>query len=65
PHLRAEHKSESAIQQARAGFSDTVVSAVDWVIDHAPLPQVAKQVLHGVTHSVARAANAVWSFFFD
>ncbi|GKV80670.1 50S ribosome-binding GTPase [Pectobacterium versatile] len=65
PHLRAEHQTDSAVQQARAGFSDTVVSAVDWVIDHSPLPQVAKQVLHGVTHSVARAANAVWSFFFD
>lgn len=65
PHLHKAYRTEDAVQHAQAGFSESVTSAVGWVIDHAPLPQMAKQVLHGVASTVARAASAVWSFFFD
>ncbi|TKU47184.1 GTP-binding protein HSR1, partial [Citrobacter sp. wls714] len=45
-------------------FGDAVVEVIDAVIDLAPLPQAARYALQTVTHTVARAARTVWSFFF-
>lgn len=65
PHLRTRYRTVGIVHTARSSFGDAVVEAVDRIIDGAPLPQVARNMLHQVTHTLARAAKSVWSFFFD
>lgn len=65
PHLHQSYHSAPVRENARSSFSDTVVETLDRVIDSAPLPLIARQVLQVVTHSIAHVARSVWSFFFD
>ncbi|CNI09280.1 TPA: GTPase [Yersinia enterocolitica] len=64
PHLQNGYRTTGVISSARSGFGDAVVEVIDRVIDLAPLPQVARRALQTVTHTIARTAGAVWSFFF-
>jgi predicted GTPase len=64
PHLQVGYRTTSIISIASSSFGDAVVEVIDKVIDLAPLPSVARSALHAVTHTVARAARSVWSFFF-
>lgn len=64
PHLQSGYRTDTIISTARNSFGDTVVEIIDRVIDLAPLPQAARYALQTVTHTVARAARTVWSFFF-
>ncbi|WP_285803382.1 GTPase family protein [Escherichia coli] len=64
PHLQSGYHTPGIITTARNSFGDAVVEVIDAVIDLAPLPQVARCALRTVTHTVARAARTVWSFFF-
>ena len=64
PHLQTGYHTEVVISSARTGFGEAVVEVIDRIIDLAPLPQVARSTLQAVTHTVARAARTVWSFFF-
>lgn len=64
PHLQSGYRTPGIITTARNSFGDAVVEVIDAVIDLAPLPQVARCALQSVTHTVARAARTVWSFFF-
>lgn len=65
PHLHQSYHSTPVRETARSSFGDAVVDTLDRVIDSAPLPQVARQALLAVTHTVAHVARSVWSFFFD
>ncbi|MDM2772729.1 GTPase [Citrobacter sp. Cpo126] len=65
PHLHQSYHSTPIQETARNGFGDAVVDTLDRVIDSAPLPQIARQALQAVTHTVAHIARSVWSFFFD
>ncbi|AOV98668.1 GTP-binding protein HSR1 [Edwardsiella hoshinae] len=64
PHLQPEYQTAAVLTTARQGFGDSVVNVIEQVIDHAPLPGVAREALKGVTHIVARAARTLWAFFF-
>ncbi|GAB0682750.1 hypothetical protein DZ11F48_37620 [Escherichia coli] len=64
PHLQSGYHTPGIISTARNSFGDAVVEVIDAVIDLAPLPQAARYALQTVTHTVARAARTVWSFFF-
>lgn len=64
PHLQNGYRTIGVISSARSGFGDAVVEVIERVIDLAPLPQVARRALQTVTHTIARTAGAVWSFFF-
>ncbi|MGY9364629.1 GTPase family protein [Citrobacter portucalensis] len=64
PHLQSGYRTPGIITTARNSFGDSVVEVIDAVIDLAPLPQAARYALQTVTHTVARAARTVWSFFF-
>jgi predicted GTPase len=64
PHLQTGYRTEVVISSARTGFGEAVVEVIDRIIDLAPLPQVARSALQAVTHTVARTARTVWSFFF-
>ncbi|MEG1422429.1 MAG: GTPase [Citrobacter sp.] len=64
PHLQSGYRTTSIISTASSSFGDAVVEVIDKVIDLAPLPQAARYALQTVTHTVARAARTVWSFFF-
>lgn len=64
PHLQSGYHTPDIISTARNSFGDAVVEVIDAVIDLAPLPQAARYALQTVTHTVARAARTVWSFFF-
>jgi predicted GTPase len=52
------------VSTASGSFGDAVVDVINKVIELAPLPHMARTVLQAATHSVARAARSVWSFFF-
>lgn len=65
PHLHQSYHSVPVRETARSGFGDAVVDTLDRVIDSAPLPQIARQALQAVTHTLAHVARSVWSFFFD
>lgn len=65
PHLHQSYHSAPVRETARSSFGDAVVETLDRVIDRAPLPQVARQALQAVTHTVIHVARSVWSFFFD
>lgn len=64
PHLQFEYQTPQVTSTANHSFGDTVVEAIDRVIDVAPLPQLARSALRAVTHTVARIARQAWSFFF-
>lgn len=64
PHLQNGYRTTSVISTASNSFGDAVVEVIDKIIDLAPLPQVASSALQAVTHTVARAARALWGFFF-
>ncbi|SUF97920.1 GTPase [Salmonella enterica] len=65
PHLQTGYHTEAVISTASSSFGDAVVEVIDKVIVLAPLPLVVRSALQAVTHTVARAARSVWSFFFD
>lgn len=65
PHLHQSYHSAPVRETARSSFGDAVVETLDRVIDCAPLPQIARQALQAVTHTVVHVARSVWSFFFD
>ena len=65
PHVHPSYHSSPIRETARRSFGDAVVDTLDRIIDNAPLPQIARQALHAVTHTVAHVARSVWSFFFD
>lgn len=64
PHLNSAYRTAYTTSTARDSFAELVADTVDHVIDLIPMPQVARNALHAVTHTVARAARSVWSFFF-
>ncbi len=64
PHLHGAYHTPYITSTARESFAELVADAVDHVIDLIPMPQVARNALHAVTHTVAHAARSVWSFFF-
>ncbi|HIC8604279.1 GTPase family protein [Citrobacter freundii] len=64
PHLHSAYRTAYTTSTARDSFAELVVDTVDHVIDLIPMPQAARNALHAVTHTVARAARSVWSFFF-
>ena len=64
PHLYSAYRTAYTTSTARDSFAELVADTVDHVIDLIPMPQVARNALHAVTHTVARAARSVWSFFF-
>lgn len=65
PHLHCAYRTHYTTCNARDSFAELVADAVDHVIELIPMPQVARNALHTVTHTVARAARSVWSFFFS
>ena len=65
PHLHQSYHSAPVRETARSSFGDAVVETLDRVIDRAPLPQIARQALQAITHTVIHVARSVWSFFFD
>ncbi|EGT3582281.1 TPA: 50S ribosome-binding GTPase [Klebsiella quasipneumoniae] len=64
PHLHSAYRTAYTTSTARDSFAELVAGTVDHVIDLIPMPQVARNALHAVTHTVARVARSVWSFFF-
>ncbi|MHC9516581.1 GTPase family protein [Enterobacter mori] len=64
PHLQTGYRTQVVISSSRTGFGEAVVEVIDRIIDLAPLPQVARSALQAVTHTVARAARTIWSYFF-
>jgi len=64
PPLHSGYRTSSVISTARSSFGEGVVEVIDRVIDLAPLPQLARNALKGVTRTVASVAGSVWSFFF-
>lgn len=64
PHLHQSYHSTAVQETACSSFGDAVADTLDRVIDAAPLPQVVRQALQAVTHTVVHVARSVWSFFF-
>ncbi|WP_148244427.1 GTPase family protein [Enterobacter asburiae] len=64
PHLHSAYRTAYTTSTARDSFAELVADTVDHVINLIPMPQVARNALHAVTHTVARAARSIWSFFF-
>ncbi|QIH61884.1 GTP-binding protein HSR1 [Enterobacteriaceae bacterium A-F18] len=64
PHIHKRYRTEMIVSTASGSFGDAVVDVINKVIELAPLPHMARTVLQAATHSVARAARSVWSFFF-